>query len=310
MWLTAKENYEKYFKDIYNKDLDAYLEYSEILTHFANFTKDEKERDEFFDKAIRHIEFSQVLEEGNFFHKIRIGEIHFRKGIWNKSAEMFEQVIQDYLQVKDDNDVIPKLKELANMGDKDIKLIKSQLINLGICYINSKNANGLEQTIEKIKIVDNKMSILDGLEHNLKRLRKDQDPKDFGINSKAVISKGSAMNDSKEEQLWGTLLLLDVLKNDKVTFNQIKHNWLNSRITTKRILLWLLTAKYIEKNDGSKSLGIKDAYFLTKRGKEKVKDIKNALCDLKVSEEEKNQTKPRYSKLLKKYEIWKIMRES
>ena len=70
-------------------------------------------------------------------------------------------------------------------------------------------------------------------------------------------------------------------KNDKVTFNQIKDNWLNSRITTRRILLWLLTARYIEKNAGTESFGIKDTYCLTEDGRKKVDFIKDALKSVK-----------------------------
>ena len=74
---AAYDAYEKYNK-LYDRDIDALLEFGEICTHIDSW-----------DEAIKHFTDSSKYQAKNPFHLVRIGEVYARKRSYNKMQEKF-----------------------------------------------------------------------------------------------------------------------------------------------------------------------------------------------------------------------------
>ena len=81
-WELAKKMYEKYFDEIYDRDIDALSEMAQICSHLDEYTK-----------ALEYHQLAREYQKGNPFHYIRLGETLARAEDYKNSLEVFQNLL-------------------------------------------------------------------------------------------------------------------------------------------------------------------------------------------------------------------------
>ena len=260
-WQDVKKLYLNYCNDIYDKDIDALLELSEICSQLGEFGH-----------AIVCIEKSQELQHNNPSHLIRLGYNYARHKKEDKALIEFRALkkyfeekhdpIEQHASLKSPKGSISTNKEytkiLMNCATSCILLLgnegihKSKTTRTKLLTDLKDYSKLLKQYATNEGDVNDIVTSLKRLERGdlaLKNTHKIKGPKGLA-NRKGIGDRGKESGEGAEpnhrmaEQRTGVNIILYLFSS--ASKNQIKEQWLYNSATNKRILDELTYTGFIE----------------------------------------------------------------
>ena len=229
LWEKARIEYEKYYDEIYNRDIDQLIELSTICQALEDY-----------DSAIKYIEEAQEYQKGNPAFAIRLGFNYGQQGEWVSALKNY--------------------KKLLSEGGYEQEMNSRLLLNCATCCI--KIAGGhepfrkeeKEQAKKDLVEISARLDVLpetadsieaDSVRTSLDRILKDTPPlKDHKIKHLTKATAGKKSRLTSDLRL-GVMIYLHLY--ESATPYQIRDKWLKSAKMTSDIIKQLVDGEYIKK---------------------------------------------------------------
>lgn len=238
-WKNAKKAYKEYYTKIYNKDIDALLEFADICTELGEISE-----------SIKYIEEAQERMPGNPTYLIRLGINRAKEQDFRNALEFFRKLIVDDNVEEETNE-----KLLLNCATCCIKIAGQT----GTGTDKKKAIDFLERITKRLNQFSPNTSTTTAVKKSLERIHNKKSPlEDHKIVKLTKLKAGNQMRLVSELRL-GVLIYLNLFEG--ATKYQIRKEWLNSKNATDEIIKQLVDGEFIEKkltlSDGNPVFSIK-----------------------------------------------------